>query len=91
MPLGKVTKPAALAPVKSVSTPTVTVLVVPPADPGLLEALVPLEAAPVVVAEEPDLEELLHPATKTRAAANTTGILHLLRTIFTTPLVDFPI
>ena len=49
----------------------------------------PPEAAPVVVAEDPDLEELLHPATKTTAAANMIGIPHLLWTIFPNPLVDF--
>jgi hypothetical protein len=67
------------------------VLVVPLAEPGLLEALVPPELVPVVVGEELDLEELLQPATKTTAAANTTGIFHLLRNMLTTPLVDFPI
>jgi hypothetical protein len=84
----------------SVSTPTVIVLpvVLPelpevPELPELPELPVLPDVPPLgatVVAEDPDFEELLHPATNTRAAAATNGIFHLLRTMFTTPLADSP-
>jgi hypothetical protein len=75
--------------VRSASTPTVTVLLAeppPPPPPPLVPGLaVLLELGATVVADAPDLEELLHPATITTAAATTTEIIHLLRSIPKTP------